>query len=132
MGITLKYGYQRVINDSFEEVESRTRNILKEVGFGVLTEVNVKDTLKEKLGVELNKYTILGVCNPNFALEALSSDKGVGLFMPCNVVVWENDDGTTAVTAFDATIMSNRFQNDEISDLSYRVNEIIKTALNKI
>ena len=110
MEINLKYGYQRIINDSFEAVEDRTRNVLKENGFGVLTEVNVKDTLKEKLDVEFNKYTILGVCNPNLALEALNSDKGVGLFMPCNIVVWENDDATTAVTAFDATIMSKNFQ----------------------
>ena len=109
----MKYGYQKIINNSFEEVERRALHVLSEVGFGVLTKVNVKETLKEKLDVDFNKYTILGVCNPSLALEALNSDKGVGLFMPCNVVIWENDDDTTAVTAFDATIMSNRFQNDE-------------------
>ncbi|MDP7036718.1 MAG: DUF302 domain-containing protein, partial [Candidatus Marinimicrobia bacterium] len=77
----MKYGYQQIINDSFEEVERRAQHELSEVGFGVLTKVNVKETLKEKLDVNFNKYTILGVCNPSLALEALSSDKGVGLFM---------------------------------------------------
>ena len=128
----MKYGYQKIINNSFEEVERRALHVLSEVGFGVLTKVNVKETLKEKLDVDFNKYTILGVCNPSLALEALSSDKGVGLFMPCNVVIWENDDDTTAVTAFDATIMSKNFQNNEISALAHKVNEIIKSALNKI
>tara|TARA_Y100000590_G_C15645774_1_gene986801 strand:- start:80 stop:478 length:399 start_codon:yes stop_codon:yes gene_type:complete len=132
MEINLKYGYQQIINDSFEEVERRAQHVLSEVGFGVLTKVNVKETLKEKLDVNFNKYTILGVCNPSLALEALSSDKGVGLFMPCNVVIWENDDGTTAITAFDATIMSKSFKNNEISALAHKVNEIIRSALNKI
>ncbi len=132
MEINLKYGYQQIINDSFEEVERRAQRVLSEVGFGVLTKVNVKETLKEKLDVNFNKYTILGVCNPSLALEALSSDKGVGLFMPCNVVIWENDDGTTAITAFDATIMSKSFKNNEISALAHKVNEIIRSALNKI
>ena len=128
----MKYGYQQIINNSFEEVERRALHVLSEVGFGVLTKVNVKETLKEKLDVDFNKYTILGVCNPSLALEALNSDKGVGLFMPCNVVILENDDDTTAVTAFDATIMSKNFQNNEISALANKVNEIIKSALNKI
>ena len=126
------YGYQRVINDSFENVEIRTRELLMEKGFGVLTEVNVRDTLKKKLDVEFSKYMILGVCNPPIAFDALKIDKGVGLFMPCNIVLWENEDGSTTVSAFDTTIMSDRIQNDEIEELAHRVNKILKTALDKI
>ena len=126
------YGYQRVINDSFEDVEIRTRELLMEQSFGVLTEVNVKDTLKTKLDVEFTKYIILGVCNPPIAFDALKIDKGVGLFMPCNIVLWENEDGSTTVSAFDTTIMSDRIQNDEIEELAHRVNKILKTALDKI
>ena len=126
------YGYQRVINDSFENVETRTRESITEQGFGVLTEVNVKDTLKKKLNVEFSKYMILGVCNPPLAFDALKIDKGVGLFMPCNIVLWENEDGSTTVSAFDTTIMSDRIQNDEIEELAHRVNKILKTALDKI
>ena len=126
------YGYQRVINGSFENVETRTRESLMEQGFGVLTEVNVRDTLKKKLDVEFSKYMILGVCNPPIAFDALKIDKGVGLFMPCNIVLWENEDGSTTVSAFDTTIMSDRIQNDEIEELAHRVNKILKTALDKI
>ena len=126
------YGYKRVINDSFENVEIRTRESIKEQGFGILTEVNVKDTLKTKLDVEFSKYIILGACNPPIAFDALKIDKGVGLFMPCNIVLWENEDGSTTVSAFDTTIMSDRIQNDEIEELAHRVNKILKTALDKI
>ena len=126
------YGYQRVINDSFENVEIRTRESIAEQGFGVLTEVNVKDTLKTKLDVEFSKYIILGVCNPPIAFDALKIEKGVGLFMPCNVVLWENEDGSTTVNAADTTIMSDRIQNDEIEEIAQRVNKILKTALDKI
>ena len=126
------YGYQRVINDSFENVEIRTRELLMEQSFGVLTEVDVRDTLKKKLDVEFSKYMILGVCNPPLAFDALKIDKGVGLFMPCNIVLWENEDGSTTVSAFDTTIMSDRIQNDEIEELAHRVNKILKTALDKI
>ena len=128
----MRYSYQRVINDSFENVETRTRESITEQGFGVLTEVNVKDTLKKKLNVEFSKYMILGVCNPPLAFDALKIDKGVGLFMPCNIVLWENEDGSTTVSAFDTTIMSDRIQNDEIEELAHRVNKILKTALDKI
>ena len=126
------YGYQRVINGSFENVEIRTRESIVKYGFGVLTEVNVRDTLKKKLDVEFSKYMILGVCNPPIAFDALKIDKGVGLFMPCNIVLWENEDGSTTVSAFDTTIMSDRIQNDEIEELAHRVNKILKTALDKI
>ena len=126
------YGYQRVINDSFENVEIRTRESVMEQGFGVLTEVNVKDTLKTKLDVDFIKYTILGVCNPPLAFDALKIEKGVGLFMPCNIVLWENEDGSTTVNAFDTTIMSDQIKNDEIEKLAQRVNKILKTALEKI
>ena len=126
------YGYQRVINDSFENVEIRTRESVMEQGFGVLTEVNVKDTLKTKLDVDFIKYTILGVCNPPLAFDALKIEKGVGLFMPCNIVLWENENGSTTVNAFDTTIMSDRIKNDEIEKLAQRVNKILKTALDKI
>ena len=126
------YGYQRVINDSFENVEIRTRELLMEQSFGVLTEVNVKDTLKTKLDVEFTKYIILGVCNPPIAFDALKIEKGVGLFMPCNIVLWENEDGSTTVSAVDTTIMSDRIQNDKIEEIAQRVNKILKTALDKI
>ena len=128
----MENGYQRVINDTFENVEARTRKSITEQGFGVLTEVNVRDTLKEKLDVDFSKYMILGVCNPPIAFDALKIDKEVGLFMPCNIVLWENKDGSTTVSAFDTTIISSQIQNDKIEEIAHRVNKILKTALDTV
>jgi len=128
----MENGYQRVINDTFENVEARTRVSITERGFGVLTEVNVRDTLKEKLDVDFSKYMILGVCNPPIAFDALKIDKEVGLFMPCNIVLWENKDGSTTVNAFDTTIISSQIQNDKIEEIAQRVNKILKTALDTV
>ena len=128
----MENGYQRVINDTFENVEARTRESITEQGFGVLTEVNVRDTLKEKLDVDFSKYMILGVCNPPLAFDALKIDKEVGLFMPCNIVLWENKDGSTTVNAFDTTIISSQIQNDKIEEIAHRVNKILKTALDTV
>ena len=128
----MENGYQRVINDTFENVEARTRESITEQGFGVLTEVNVRDTLKEKLDVDFSKYIILGVCNPPIAFDALKIDKEVGLFMPCNIVLWENKDGSTTVSAFDTTIISSQIQNDKIEEIAHRVNKILKTALDTV
>ena len=128
----MEYGYKSVINDSFESVEAKAREMLAEQGFGVLTEVNVKNTLKEKLDIDFGKYQILGACNPPLAFEALSSELGVGLFMPCNVVVWENEDKSTTVASIDAKTMSDLIQNDQIDALAERVNSLLKIALDAI
>jgi len=128
----MEYGYKRVINDSFESVETKAREMLAEQGFGVLTEVNVKNTLKEKLDIDFGKYQILGACNPSLAFEALSSELGVGLFMPCNVVVWENENKSTTVASIDAKTMSDLIQNDQINALAERVNALLKIALDAI
>ena len=128
----MEYGYKRVFNDSFESVEAKAREMLAEQGFGVLTEVNVKNTLKEKLDIDFGKYQILGACNPSLAFEALSSELGVGLFMPCNVVVWENENKSTTVASIDAKTMSDLIQNDQIDALAERVNSLLKIALDAI
>jgi len=85
----------------YDDVLARVPERLKGEGFGVLTRIDMKATMKEKLGVDFRRYQILGACNPNFALEALGLDLGVGVLLPCNVVVYEGDDGGTVVTAVD-------------------------------
>jgi len=85
----------------YDRAIERTRAVLTEQGFGVLTEIDVKKTLKEKLDADLRPYVILGACNPALAHRALQADLGVGLLLPCNVVVYDNGDGTSTVEALD-------------------------------
>ena len=85
----------------YDDVLAQVPERLKGEGFGVLTRIDVKATMKEKLGVEFRRYQILGACNPTFAHQALGIDLAVGVLLPCSVVVYEADDGTTVVTAVD-------------------------------
>ena len=85
----MSYGYERVVEDTISEVDGRIRDELKKRGFGVLTEIDVKQTLKEKLDVDFRRYRILGACNPPIAHQALSQELQIGLLLPCNVVLGE-------------------------------------------
>jgi uncharacterized protein (DUF302 family) len=95
------YGFGIVVNLPYEQTLERTRAALKEQGFGVLTEIDVKATMKAKLDADFRPYCILGACNPPLAHRALSTDLGIGLLLPCNVVVYDNLDGTSTVEAMD-------------------------------
>ena len=98
-GFTLK----KQTGSSYEEVLARIPDLLKAEGFGVLTEIDVKGTLKQKIGVDFRKYRILGACNPQLAHRVLATDLEIGAMLPCNVVVYEGDDGKAVVLAIDPT-----------------------------
>ena len=83
------YGYKKQVKDSFDATVQKTRAELKKEGFSVLTEIDVKVTLKEKLNVDYDNYLILGACNPSFAYQALQTEKDIGLLLPCNIIVYE-------------------------------------------
>lgn len=95
------FGMTRVLRMGFEEALVRIPEALKTEGFGVLTEIDVKDTLRKKLDVDFRRYRILGACNPPLAHQALSANLEVGLMLPCNVIVYEDDAGKTVVKAVD-------------------------------
>jgi uncharacterized protein (DUF302 family) len=94
-------GIRKTVKGSFDEVLARVPEVLKAEGFGVLTRIDVKQTLKEKIGVDFRRYQILGACNPKYAHQALSTDPAIGSLLPCSVAVWEEDDGGVAVNAVD-------------------------------
>ena len=98
---TQAYGFGIRIALPHDQAIERTRTALKEQGFGVLTEIDVKKTLKEKLDAEFRPYVILGACNPPLARRALQADLGIGLLLPCNVIVYDNGDGTSTLEAMD-------------------------------
>ena len=94
-------GMKKVVKASYDEALARIPELLKAEGFGVLTRIDVKQTLKEKIGVDFRRYQILGACNPRYAHEALKIELDLGVMLPCNVIVYEGDDGRTVVTAVD-------------------------------
>ena len=128
----MDYGYQRNVDIPFDDVESRIREELQEQGFGILTEISVDETLKEKLDQDFRRYKILGACHPPTAFEALSSELEIGLLLPCNVTIWENEDGTVTISAINAEKMLGFTQRDDLEHLSVQVNDWLKAAVDAV
>ena len=128
----MNYGYKRTVELSFEEVDDRISSSLEEQGFGVLTEIDVKNTLKKKLDKDFQKYTILGACNPPLAFEALEDEQAIGLLLPCNVVLWENEDSSTTIAAIDADKMMTIVNNNQLYNLAKKVNTLLKKAVDNV
>jgi uncharacterized protein (DUF302 family) len=102
---SLAYGFKKTITASTEEAEQRVRAALKDEGFGVLTEIDIKSAFKEKLDVDFRPYRILGACNPPLAHQAITEDRDIGLLLPCNVIVYEGEAaGTSVVAALDPVL----------------------------
>lgn len=124
---------RRVLRSSFEETLAKIPEALKAEGFGVLTEIDVKDTLKKKLDVDFRRYRILGACNPPFAKRALDADLEIGRYMPCNIAVYEDDAQQTVVSAVDpADSMMAAGETPELRELAATVREKLGRALAKL
>ena len=128
MDTTIPYGYERTTAKSFDQALSEARVQLKAQGFGVLCEIDVAKTLKEKIGVEFRGYVILGACNPQLAYRALSAEAQLGLLLPCNVVVQERN-GETIVSAIDAMKLLSVVGRPELEPVAEEVNARLKTAV---
>jgi len=124
----MKYGFSKAVNLSFDEALAKVTEELKKEGFGVLTTIDVRETLKKKLDVEFPRYTILGACNPLFAYNALQAEEEIGLLLPCNVIVYEKQ-GKTRVAAFDPMVMSailgNRQMEPVVDEVKARLERVI-------
>ena len=127
----MEYGFTRTVNLPFEAAVQRVTEELKNQGFGVLTTIDVQETLKQKLNVEFTRYVILGACNPPLAHRALEVEMNIGLLLPCNVIVYEKE-GKTVVGAFDPLTMVPLVGKPEMAAIAADVKKRLEAVLAKI
>jgi uncharacterized protein (DUF302 family) len=125
------YGYSKELDLSFAEAVERVKEALKTEGFGVLCEIDIKEKLKEKLGVDFRDYIILGACNPPLAYQTLQAEIDVGLLLPCNVIVYEQG-GKAVVSAIDAAKMMTVVGNSQLETTAKQVNEKLRRVINSL
>ena len=127
-----KFGFTKTINLPYTEAVEKARSALKDEGFGVLCEIDLKEKLKEKLGVDFRNYVILGACNPPLAYKTLQQEINIGLLLPCNVIVYEADEaGKSVVAAIDARAMLSVVggSNESLDAVASEVNEKLKRVV---
>ncbi len=128
----MSYTLDRIIsNADFEEVDHRTRAALANHGFGVLTEIDVKATMKKKIDVDMDPYRILGACNPNMAHQAIGMEPKVGAMLPCNVIL-RAVDGGTQVSAIDPLASMLAIDNDDLKVVAGQVRDMLATVVEEI
>lgn len=125
----MSYYFSKTIPASFDEAVSRATSALQTEGFGVLTDIDVQETLKRKLGVNFRRYRILGACNPALAYEALQAEDKVGTMLPCNVIVQETGDGETEVAAIDPVASMQAIQNPELAERAAVVRDKLRRVI---
>ena len=129
----MSYYFSTTLNEkNFEKAIEKVTVELKNEGFGILTEINIDETLKKKLGVDFKKYRILGACNPPFAYEALTQEEKIGLFLPCNVVVLENDNGEIEVAAVDPVASMMAVKNEKLSPVAQEIQQKLENVIEKL
>jgi len=125
----MSYYFSKKIQGSFDEILERVSASLKDEGFGILTEIDVKNTLKNKLDVDFHNYKILGACNPPFAYKALQAENKIGTMLPCNVIVQEEKEGEVEVAAVDPVASMKAIENPELLNIAQQVREKLKNAV---
>jgi uncharacterized protein (DUF302 family) len=125
------YGYKKESDLPYEKAIEKTREELKKEGFGVLTEIDVKATLKKKLGVDIDKYVILGACNPPNAYKAIQAEQDIGLMLPCNVIVYEKA-GKTSVSAIKPSIAMGMIENDQLKAIADEIEKKLRKVIDSV
>ena len=128
----MRYYFTKVVNASFDKTVEKVTDELKAEGFGILTEIDVKETLKKKLNVEFNRYKILGACNPPYAYKALTVENKIGTMLPCNVIVQEISDGQVEVTAIDPLASMQAVENPALQGIATEISSKLKTVIDRV
>lgn len=127
----MKYGYNKKVALPFYKVITKVKEVLAIEEFGVLTEIDVKATMKKKLGIDYDNYVILGACNPEFAHKALQEEKEIGLLLPCNVIVYE-DNSDVYVSAILPSITMAMVENPKLAEISQEVESKLKSVIDSL
>jgi uncharacterized protein (DUF302 family) len=132
MEIQTPYAFGKTVTASFDATEQKVRDELQKEGFGILSEIDVTAKFKEKLGKDFRRYIILGACNPALAFEAFGQELNIGTLLPCNVVLYAADDGSTAVMIMDPEAALSLIGNPQVSGLAGMVKEKLERVLAKV
>lgn len=128
----MNYGFSKVISGDFNSVLEKTTQALAGAGFGIITEIDFQATLKNKLDIDRKPYKILGACNPKLANEAVNTEADMGLLLPCNVVVREQDDNSIVVSFLDPMAMFSLVGRDEVEPMAIEVKRLLQVAFDAI
>jgi uncharacterized protein (DUF302 family) len=128
----MSYYFSKTLNVTFDEAVERVIQELKKEGFGILTDIDVKATLKKKLNVEFKKYRILGACNPPFAYRALQKEDKIGTMLPCNVIVQEHTEGAVEVSAIDPVASMQAINNPELHDIAQEIQAKLRAVIGSL
>src|SRR4030042_5669693 len=123
---TVSYYFSKIVNVSFDEAVTKVTGELKKEGFGILTEIDVKETIKKKLNVDFSRYKILGACNPPFAYKALTAENKIGTMLPCNVIVQEISGGRVEVAAIDPVASMQAVENPALKEIASAISNKLK------
>ncbi len=128
----MSYYFSKIINESFDRAIVKVVVSLKNEGFGVLTEIDVKETLKKKMNVDFQKYMILGACNPSFAYQALKAEDKIGIMLPCNVIVQEISEGEVEIAAVDPVVSMKAVENPALFEIAKQVQEKLRKVIKSL
>ena len=128
----IEYYFSKTIDSNFEDAIIKAKETLKQEGFGVLTKIDVKDTLKKKIDVDFRKYIILGACNPQFAYKALQAENKIGVMLPCNIIVQELDSGDIEVSAVDPISSMQAVENKNLAPIAKQVRNKLRSVIESL
>lgn len=128
----MNYYFSKTISGDFDQVVEKVTEELKKEGFGVLTEIDIKTTLKKKLDVDFYNYRILGACNPPFAYQALQAEDKIGAMLPCNVIIQERKPGEIEVSAVDPVASMQAVKNEKLAEIATEIKSKLKKVISSV
>lgn len=128
----MNYYFTTTIQGNFNDIKERVTELLKNEGFGVLTEIDIKQTLKNKLNVDFKKYTILGACNPSFAHKALLAENKIGAMLPCNIIIQEIAPNSIEVSSINPLVSMQAVKNKQLENIAQEVSNKLKNVINNL